>query len=422
MASMLDSFRELASPAILSILTRQTNESESAVSRAFSAAIPAIGAMIANRSDDSGFMKELSDLATRTAADPDPLKTITRLAASGGTGIDTTTPSGSFLSSLFGHNLSGMIDSVSNYAGIRGSSAASILQVAAPLVLGYLGRMMRSDNLTTAGLADRLRAHRNQLASAVPLGFEMPEFFHTPYRAARAAADDSVRRVQAQREADTSWAVPVLALIGLLGLGGLIWWASHKPVIEVGRVEQTQPTMPYGTTQPVTPAPEANNAVGTTGMTPPTGTTGIGGMVTRTLSGNVVIMIPSGGAADRLYKYVSSSGTGGTVITLDMVKFTNGSAMVSPESREQIDNVAAILKAYPQTNVTVAGYTDNQGNEHSNMALSKARAEAVAGRIIAKGVPSDRVHSEGYGSQKPVGDNTTDAGRAENRRVTLEVK
>src|SRR5258705_11436702 len=102
MESMFDCLRELASPAILSILTRQTNESESAVARAFSAAVPAMGATIANRCDDQGFMKELTDLATRTAADPDPLKTITRIASSGGTGIDTTTPTGGFLSSLFG--------------------------------------------------------------------------------------------------------------------------------------------------------------------------------------------------------------------------------------------------------------------------------------------------------------------------------
>jgi OOP family OmpA-OmpF porin len=419
MASMLDSFRELASPAILSILTRQTNESESAVSRAFSAAIPAIGAMIANRSDDSGFMKELGDLATRTAADPDPLKTITRLASSGGTGIDTTTPSGSFLSSLFGHNLSGMIDSVSNYAGIRGSSAASILSVAAPLVLGYLGRMMRSDNLTTAGLADRLRAHRNQLASAVPLGFEMPEFFHTPYRAARAAVDENVKRVQA-READTSWTVPVLALIGLLGLGGLIWWASHKPVIETSRVEQTQPMTPSRT--PLPAAPESN-VVGTTGVTPRTGTTAtVPGRVTRTLPGNVILTIPAGGAEDRLLSYLSSSGTGGTVINVDRIRFGSGSAMLTPAARDQIDNIAVILKAYPNANVTVTGYTDNEGSEHANMALSKARAEAVAGRIIAKGVASDHVHPEGLGSEKAVGDNGTDSGRAENRRVTLEVK
>ena len=187
MASMLDSLRELASPAILSIVTRQTNESESAVSRAFSAAIPAIAATIANRCDDSSFMKEVADLASRTASDPDPLKSVTRIASQGGIGVDTVTPTGGFLSNLFGNSLSSMTDSISNYAGLRSSSAASILSVAASLVLGYLGRMMRSDNLTTAGLADRLRGMRNQLASAVPIGFEMPEFFHAPFRASRAA-------------------------------------------------------------------------------------------------------------------------------------------------------------------------------------------------------------------------------------------
>src|SRR5262245_23975989 len=112
MASMLDSFRELASPAIISILTRQTNESESAVSRAFSAAIPAMAATIANRSDDSGFMKELTDLATRTAADPDPLKTITRLATSGGTGIDKMIPIGGLLCGLFVHNIYCMVERI----------------------------------------------------------------------------------------------------------------------------------------------------------------------------------------------------------------------------------------------------------------------------------------------------------------------
>jgi len=421
MASMLDSFRELASPAIISILTRQTNESESAVSRALSAAIPAMGATIANRCDDSGFMKELTDLATRTAADPDPLKTITRLASSGGAGIDTTTPTGGFLSSLFGQNLSSMVDSISNYAGIRGSSAASILSICAPLVLGYLGRMMRSDNLTTAGLADRLRAHRNQLASAVPLGFEMPEFFHTPYRAARATADESVKRVQAEREAETTWTVPVLALLGLLGLGGLIWWASNKPVVQTSRVEDTRPMAP--SRAPI-PAPEPSKPLGTTGVSPSVGTTGMvpGGNITRTLPGNVIITIPSGSAEDRLYSYLSSSGTGGTVINVDRINFDSGSATLSPESRDQIDNIAVILKAYPNATVTVTGYTDNEGNEHANMALSKARAEAVAGRIVSKGVASDRVHSEGLGSQKAVSDNATDAGRADNRRVTLEVK
>src|SRR5262245_41366061 len=219
MASMLDSFRELAGPAILSLVTRQTNEPESAVARAFSAAIPAMAATVANRSDDQDFMRDLTDLATKMAADPDPLKGIGRIVSSA-SGIDTNTPSGSWLSSLFGHNLVPMVDSLANYAGIRGSSAGTILSVCAPLILGYLGRLMRSEDITTAGRSDKLRAHRNHFASAVPLGFEMPESFHTPFRAARAAVDESARRVQASTEPAGTWTVPVLALLGLLGLGG----------------------------------------------------------------------------------------------------------------------------------------------------------------------------------------------------------
>jgi outer membrane protein OmpA-like peptidoglycan-associated protein len=418
---MLDSLRELASPAILSIVTRQTNESESAVSRAFSAAIPAIAATIANRCDDSSFMKEVADLASRTASDPDPLKTVTRIASQGGMTVDTATPTGGFLSSLFGPNLSSMTDSVSNYAGIRSSSAASILSVAAPLVLGYLGRVMRSDNLTTAGLADRLRGMRNQLASAVPIGFEMPEFFHTPFRASRAAVDEAERRPYVARETQ-SWSAPLLALIGLLGLGGLIWWAGHRPV-EQARVETTVPAPTTPAAPAPAPVPTPDYSTGTTGMGQ-VGTTGVmpGERLTRTLPGNVIITIPSGGTEDRLYNYLSSSGTGGTVLSLDRVKFDSGSAALSPDARDQIDNIAIILRAYPKASATVEGYTDNNGSEHANMALSKARADAVAGRLTAKGVQPDRVHAEGFGSQKPAADNASDTGQAENRRVMIEVR
>jgi len=404
-------------------VTRQTNESESAVSRAFSAAIPAIAATIANRCDDGSFMKEVADLASRTAADPDPLKSVTRIASQGGVGVDTTTPTGGFLSSLFGHNLSSMTDNLSNYAGIRSSSAASILSVAGSLVLGYLGRMMRSDNLTTAGLADRLRGSRNQLASAVPVGFEMPEFFHTPFRASRAAVDEAERRPYVARESQ-NWSAPILALIGLLGLGGLIWWAGHRPV-EQARVETTvpAPTTPVAPAPTPAPVPTPDYSTGTTGMGQ-VGTTGVmpGEQLTRTLPGNVVVTIPSGGTEDRLYNYLSSSGTGGTVLNLDRVRFDTGSAALSPEARDQIDNIAIILRAYPRASATVDGYTDNNGNDHSNMALSKARADAVAGRLTAKGVAPDHVHAEGFGSQKPSSDNGSDSGRADNRRVTIEVR
>jgi OOP family OmpA-OmpF porin len=381
MPSMSDVLRELVSPTMLSTLAQQTGESQSDISRGFSAAIPTIASAIANRSDDHGFVRDLAAVATRTAAAPDPLAAIGGLVSST-SAIDTSTRTGGWLSSLFGRNLSAVTDSVARYSGLRGSSAASIISICAPLVLGYIGRLIRSDNLTVSDLGDRLREQRAQLASAVPAGFEMPAFLRAPVTTSRAAAD---------------WTVPALALLSLLCLGGLIWWASPKPM-EQARVEVI--------------APEAK-PVGTSGS--------IADKLSRSLPGNVNISIRPGSAEDRLSRYLTSAVSGGTTMDFDRISFETGSAQLTAGSAEQLHNIATILRAYPRAAVTVSGHTDNVGNEQANRNLSTARAKAVANSLTSDGVESDRVSAEGYGSLKPVADNSTEAGRAQNRRVTLEV-
>jgi OmpA-OmpF porin, OOP family len=381
MPSMSDVLRELVSPTMISRLAQQTGESESDVSRGFSAAIPTIASAIANRSDDHGFLRDLAALATRTAAAPDPLAAMSGLVSST-SAIDTSTPMGGWLSSLFGRNLSAVTESIARYAGLRGSSAASIISMCAPLVLGYIGRMMRSDNLTVSDLGDRLRAERAQLASAVPAGFEMPAFLRAPETTSQAAAD---------------WTVPALALLSLLCLGGLIWWASPKPM-QQARVEVV--------------APEAK-PVGTAGS--------VVDKLSRSLPGNVIISIPAGSAEDRLSMYLSTAVSGATAMDFDRISFETGSAKLTAESADQLHNIATILRAYPKATVMVSGHTDNVGNEQANRNLSTARAKAVANSLTSDGVESDRVSAEGYGSLKPVASNSTEAGRAQNRRVTLDV-
>jgi len=388
MATIIESLRDLASPAIVSALSGQTTESEFAVSRGLSAAIPAIASTIASRANEPGFVKNLAELATKMAAAPHPLETISALASSP-TGINTKTPIGGWLSSLFGYNLSEVTDNIARYAGISRSSAASILSVAAPLVLGYIGRLMRSDKLSVADLADRLQGQRAQLASSLPTGFKMPEFFGAPYEPARTAVEEKAR---------AGWSAPLMALLAVLGIGGLIWWASHKPV-EVARVEVAEPL---------------SQAVGTSGT--------LTGTFARTLPGNVTIIIPRAGSTeDRLSMYLASALPGAKTIDFDRLAFDSDSAVLTLGSNEQLDTIATILRAYPRANVTVAGHTDSVGSEAANLALSRARADAVAARLTADGVPSDRVHAKGYGSQRPMADNSTEAGRAQNRRVVLEV-
>ena len=62
--------------------------------------------------------------------------------------------------------------------------------------------------------------------------------------------------------------------------------------------------------------------------------------------------------------------------------------MLTAESNEQLDNIATILRAYPQANVTIAGHTDSVGGEAANVALSRARANTVAAKLTADGVSS----------------------------------
>jgi Bacterial protein of unknown function (DUF937) len=91
MATIIEGLRDLVSPAILSALSRQTGESESAVSRGLSAAIPAITSTVAGRADDRGFVRDLLDLATTTAAGPHPLPQ-TRTTDGSPTCLVTTSP------------------------------------------------------------------------------------------------------------------------------------------------------------------------------------------------------------------------------------------------------------------------------------------------------------------------------------------
>jgi outer membrane protein OmpA-like peptidoglycan-associated protein len=105
----------------------------------------------------------------------------------------------------------------------------------------------------------------------------------------------------------------------------------------------------------------------------------------------------------------------------DKVLFDTDADVVKTESRTAIERVGRALVGVGITHLRVDGYTDASGSDAYNLHLSQARADAVANVLIEAGMPREAIHSRGLGKQNPVADNSTAAGRAENRRVALIV-
>jgi outer membrane protein OmpA-like peptidoglycan-associated protein len=105
----------------------------------------------------------------------------------------------------------------------------------------------------------------------------------------------------------------------------------------------------------------------------------------------------------------------------DQVTFATGSTTPEASSASQLQNIHDIMMAFPKVKLKIGGYTDNVGKAEANQKLSQSRAESIVAELVKLGVPADRLAAEGYGDQHPVGDNSTEEGRAQNRRMALRV-
>jgi outer membrane protein OmpA-like peptidoglycan-associated protein len=101
--------------------------------------------------------------------------------------------------------------------------------------------------------------------------------------------------------------------------------------------------------------------------------------------------------------------------------FQINSAVLSEAAKEELDKCASVFVKYPQTNILLEGHTDNTGAADFNMELSKKRAYSVANYLESKGVASSRLDVKWYGETQPKFPNTTDDGRAKNRRVEVAI-
>ncbi|WP_019037191.1 OmpA family protein [Psychroflexus tropicus] len=103
------------------------------------------------------------------------------------------------------------------------------------------------------------------------------------------------------------------------------------------------------------------------------------------------------------------------------INFATGKTTITKDSEEALEAIIAILDEYPNAKFTVEGHTDSVGSAQNNKRLSEARALSVKSFLVDNGVDEFRLSSAGYGEERPVADNSTRAGRAENRRVEINL-
>lgn len=113
----------------------------------------------------------------------------------------------------------------------------------------------------------------------------------------------------------------------------------------------------------------------------------------------------------------------GTVLTLSgSVLFASGQSALLANARSKLDEVANALKQAEGSQFLVEGHTDSVGSDSFNQELSVRRAQSVRDYLVDRGVPADKVKAVGFGKTRPVTDNSTAEGRANNRRVELVIQ
>ena len=394
----------VAAPEFANTAASRYRESEGAIQKALGGALPLVLSGLLQKTSDTDAMGQIMSLLSSRANSSDILGNAKSLLQNDPSRSSQMELGESLLSTLFGGRLGSITSALADYAGIKNASASSLLTLLSSLVAALLGDRIRNDGLSRAGLSDWLNGQRGGIVRTLPGTLARSAGLDAP----RAAAATVAR--EAERRSAGGWLWPVL--IGLALLAGA--WA----LLRNGRAPEVQ------SPEVVAPAAQVARKAEQAAQQAGAAVSNLGTFLTRRLPSNIELRIPERGVESQVIAFLEDPAKQvepPVWFNFDRLLFETGSATLKPESQEQLKNVADIFRAFPTVKVKIGGYTDNTGNPAANLTLSQARANSVMNALTALGVATDRLSAEGYVEQYPVADNSTEAGRAQNRRIALRV-
>jgi outer membrane protein OmpA-like peptidoglycan-associated protein len=400
--TIVDSIMSLVTPEIQNALALRLGASPSALQSGLGTGVASIIAALGGKAADPNAMSQLHQIVSSAGNQniAGNLSSVLTGASSGGAVVGPAGDLASkFLSFLFGGQLGSVGSLIAREAGISGAGGSGLLSMAAPLVLGFLGKKVSEGGLSASSLTNMIKTEAPTVKSLLPsgLGSLIPNL--------------SLPSMPSMPEAGGGGSGKMLWIVlGLLALGLLLWLLSGRACNPQQTAENVQDS-----------ASQATSAVSGTVNS---ALTALGEFFKRKLPDGTELNIPKLGIENRLIDFIEDGSKPvdkTTWFDFDRLLFDTGKATLQPSSQEQLSNIAAILKAYPKVKIKIGGYTDNTGNKEANQKLSDARANNVMAEMAKLGVDASRMSAEGFGEDHPVADNATEEGRAKNRRISLRV-
>ena len=323
------------------------------------------------------------------------------------------------LGSLFGNNLDQILGALAGSTGLNKAKAEGLLTIVAPMVIGYLSRWAKRKGMSFGSLMGNLIENKSAILSALPsgIGAGLPGLTDKP----KEVFNDDAGKV-----ADTKTVKPKFNftwLLLLLGVLILLWLLFGRGC------NRTRDAVKDTTTDVVNDIDQAaSDAMASMkGALNDAGdwVSDLGASIKKKLADGFEMEIGVNAVENKLLNFIEDTALPvdkATWFSLDRVYFESGSAVLKAGSKDQLDRIAAILKAYPAVNLKIGGYTDNTGSDVVNNALSSERAEAAKAELISRGIDASRLEAEGYGSQHPMCPaNDTPKCKAMNRRIDVRV-
>ncbi len=334
------------------------------------------------------------------------------------------------LGNLFGNKADGISSLISNFSGIKSSSSSSLLSMAIPAILGLLGKHAGT---SSSGIASFLSGQKNNIAAAIPSGLNLGGVLDNVSGTISNIAAHPKTAAHYANEATEKPGGALKVLLPLLLLGALAigaWYlfngkgcsSGHEAVTDGGDSSKTEQVI-------ADVKPTVNGAIGKLDTLTGDWMYDAGEMATIELpNGGGSLTVGKNSTEYRLINFLNDKNAVLDTVKGNWYEFTNvhfkkGSGDLTEESIAQLKNMMLISKAYPAAKFKFGGYSDNTGSDAVNIPLSQKRADAVANMIIKLGASKDAITgAKGYGSEWPVASNDTPEGRAQNRRVAVNVK